>query len=394
MANSVDANSAKCFSGVIGRLLCGGSLPTHPSDQFVEYKKCKEVDHPPENALRSDDAKVKAAEAPGVVARLMGLDSIPGDIKPKDRSLASYFRSRSVNSIDFLAQFDVSCKQSPAQHRRVRTAASLSEVPSLDFRGKHDFNVILHFEQVENCKDEPRYQERLEVKKPEVMINYQQAKQKKVLINQNITENPYLMNKSCKKLEDKPKRVHIKKNHISRKTNVDLKERRPAKSHNTKKKENKYKECNPRNSCSFSVFDNIQDYQIHPEATPSEVSPVRQVSNKPLSHCNYEEFKATTGEHDGNKTMKEESSFNIKLLEKICNLTEYDLKKSCWVPDQVLKFEDLEEICFHYGQQIFELLLNQVVDELVLLQLHRRKEFFSHMHVKQRDLLVHTVETV
>lgn len=92
--------------------------------------------------------------------------------------------------------------------------------------------------------------------------------------------------------------------------------------------------------------------------------------------------------------MKEESSFNIKLLEKICNLTEDDLKKSCWVPDQVLKFEDLEEICFHYGQQIFELLLNQVVDELVLLQLHRRKEFFSHMHVKQRDLLVHTAETV
>lgn len=381
MANSVDANSAKCFSGVIRRLLCGGSLPTHPSEQFVESKNCKGVDHPPENALKSDEAKVKAAEAPGVVARLMGLDSLPGDIKPKDKSLASYFRSRSVNSIDFLAQFDVSCKLSPAKHRRVRTAASFSEVPSLDLKGKHDFNVILHFEQVQNCKDEPKYQERLEMKKPEVMNNiYQQVKQKKVLINQNIIENPYLTKKSCKKLEDKPKRVHIKKN-VSRKMNVDLKERSPAKSQYTKKKKNEYSECNvPRNSRSFSVFYDIRDYQIHPEATPSEVSPVRQGSNKPISHCNCAELKTTTGEHDDNKTMKEESSYSIKLLEKICNLTADDLKKSCccWVPNQVLKFEDFEEICFHYGQEIFELLLNQVVDELVLLQLHRRKGFFSH----------------
>ncbi|CAI9774801.1 unnamed protein product [Fraxinus pennsylvanica] len=378
MANSVDANSAKCFSGVIRRLLCGGSLPTHPSEQFAESKNCKEVDHPLENDLKSDEARVKAAEAPGVVARLMGLDSLPGDIKPKDKSLASYFRSRSVNSIDFLAQFDVSSKLSPAKHRRVRTAVSLGEVPSLDLKGKHDFNVILHFEQVENCKDEPKYQERLEVKKPEAMNNiYQPVKQKKVLVNQNIIEKPYLTKKSCKKLEDKPKRVHIKKN-VSRKMNVDLKERRPAKSEFTKKKNNEYSECDPRNSRSFSVFYDIQDYQIHPEATPSEVSLVRQGSNKPISHCNYAELKASTGEHDNDKTMKEESSYSIKLLEKISNLTADDLEKSCWVPNQVLKFEDFEEICFHYGQQIFELLLNQVVDELVLLQLHRRKGLFSH----------------
>ncbi|CAI9768383.1 unnamed protein product [Fraxinus pennsylvanica] len=117
MANSVDTNSTKCFSGVIRRLLCCGSLPTHPSDQSVESKTNKEVEKP-ENALKSDEAKVKAAEAPGVVARLMGLDSLSEDINPKDKSLASYFRSRSLNSIDFLAQLDVSCKQSPAQHRR------------------------------------------------------------------------------------------------------------------------------------------------------------------------------------------------------------------------------------------------------------------------------------
>ncbi|KAL2557957.1 uncharacterized protein Fot_02696 [Forsythia ovata] len=372
MANSVDANSTKCFSGVLRRLFCGGSLPTHPSDQYFESINSKEVDLRLRNALKSDEAKVKAAEStPGVVARLMGLDSLPEDIKPKDKSLASYFRSRSVNSIDFLAQFDVSCKQSPAQHRRVRTAVSFREVPSLDLKGKHDFNVILHIEKVlETSKAAAKYQQRVEVKKPEVMNNYQQVKQKKVLKNEsnlNIKEKQYLMKKSCKKLEE-PKRVHVKlsstaprKKNFSRRTNVDFKERRPAKSQYSKKKKN--------------IFDDLQDYQILQEATPLEVSRVLQCSNKSVSQCNNGKVKETIGEHDPKKTMKGEGSYyNIKMVEKICNLTEDDLKESCWVSS--LKFEDFEEICVHYGQLIFELLLNQVVDELVLL--HRREGFFSH----------------
>ncbi|KAL2541484.1 ALC-interacting protein 1 [Abeliophyllum distichum] len=367
MANSVDANSTKCFSGVLRRLFCGGSLPTHPSDQYFESNNSKDVDLRLRNALKSDEAKVKAAEStPGVVARLMGLDSLPEDIKPKDKSLASYFRSRSVNSIDFLAQFDVSCKQSPAQHRRVRTAVSFREVPSLDLKVKHDFNVILHIEKVlETSKAAAKYQQRVEVKKPEVMNNYQQVKQKKGLkneSNQNIKQKQYTMKKCCKKLEE-PKRVHVKlssttprKKNFSRRANVDFKERRPAKSQYSKKKKN--------------IFDDIQDYQIRPEATPLEVSRVLQCSNKSVSHCsNKGKFKEFIGEHDHKKTMKEESSYyNIKMVEKICNLTEDDLKESCWATS--LKFEDFEEICVHYGQLIFELLLNQVVDELVLL--HRR----------------------
>ncbi|CAI9768384.1 unnamed protein product [Fraxinus pennsylvanica] len=198
------------------------------------------------------------------------------------------------------------------------------------------------------------------------------------------------MKKSCKKLEDKLKKVDVelssevgysstpRKKNVSRKTNVDLKERRPAKSQYSKKRKNKNSQCNPKNSPSFSVFYEAQHYQMQTVATPSasEVLPVLQFSNKPIPHSKNGELKAITDEHDHHKTTKEESSYNIKLVENVYNLTEDDLKESCWVPSRVLKFEDFEEICVHHGQQIFELLLNQVVDELVLL--HRRKKFLSH----------------
>lgn len=202
----------------------------------------------------------------------MGLDSLPEDIKPKNKNLSSYFRSRSLNSIDFLAQFDVSCKQSPAEHRRLRTSVSFREVPSLDLKGKHDFDLILHFEEVENCKATTKRHERSEVKQKKVL---------KKESNQSLKDQQYLMKKSCKKSEDKPKKLHAKlssevgysttprKKNVRRKTNVDLNERRPAKSQYSKNQKKKNSQYNPKESHSFSVFDETQHYQMHPVATPS-----------------------------------------------------------------------------------------------------------------------------
>ncbi|CAA2978311.1 Hypothetical predicted protein [Olea europaea subsp. europaea] len=61
----------------------GLQIGTHP-------KNSKEVEKP-ENVLKPDEAKVKVVESLGVVARLMNLDPLPYDIKPKDISLPSLF---------------------------------------------------------------------------------------------------------------------------------------------------------------------------------------------------------------------------------------------------------------------------------------------------------------
>ncbi|KAL2238331.1 uncharacterized protein LOC105163998 [Sesamum indicum] len=58
--------SAGCIARVLRRILCFTSLPSCPFDHFKEDEKKK------------DGLLVKRAETPGIVARLMGLESIPG----------------------------------------------------------------------------------------------------------------------------------------------------------------------------------------------------------------------------------------------------------------------------------------------------------------------------
>ncbi|KAL0370698.1 UNVERIFIED_CONTAM: hypothetical protein Sangu_0387900 [Sesamum angustifolium] len=58
--------SAGCIARVLRRILCFTSLPSCPFDQFKEDEKKK------------DGLLVDRPETPGIVARLMGLESIPG----------------------------------------------------------------------------------------------------------------------------------------------------------------------------------------------------------------------------------------------------------------------------------------------------------------------------
>lgn len=60
-----------------------------------------------------------------------------------------------------------------------------------------------------------------------------------------------------------------------------------------------------------------------------------------------------------------ESCYYTRMVQEICMLTEEDVKEN-WIHGMVLKFEDFEEICQQFGQEILEVLLKQVVDELVL----------------------------
>lgn len=128
MTNSHNATSTKsCFSGILSRLLCTGSLPTHPSDSdhLPEFDKTDFINYLP----KKNEYEVKGGGTPGVVARLMGLDSLPVDmtwLPNKDNSI--HFRSRSVNSANYLSPLDLAAQES--YHRRVRTSVSFREIPT------------------------------------------------------------------------------------------------------------------------------------------------------------------------------------------------------------------------------------------------------------------------
>ncbi|XP_059296485.1 uncharacterized protein LOC132049630 [Lycium ferocissimum] len=115
-----DGGSVNCFSGnILRRILCSGSLPTHPCDQFIiSEPKIVQFDH------SSDDQKV-VNSSPGLVARLMGLESIP-----VQRTFGSFLRSRSVSSLEtYMPQLDLAEK---FHHRRVRTSVSFREILTFD----------------------------------------------------------------------------------------------------------------------------------------------------------------------------------------------------------------------------------------------------------------------
>jgi len=108
-----------CFSSFIKVLLCARnetSPPVYPSEnvETIHHKKDKLFDD--------------SITTPGVVARLMGLDSLPSTKRVvKGTTLDSVPRSKSVNFVDYLLEFD----QNMGSHRRVKTSSSFREVPSM-----------------------------------------------------------------------------------------------------------------------------------------------------------------------------------------------------------------------------------------------------------------------
>ncbi|PIN18076.1 hypothetical protein CDL12_09271 [Handroanthus impetiginosus] len=367
MANS-DVNSGKCYSGIISRLLCSGSLPTHPSEQFLESNGIKETDdQKPQKSLQPEaNVKQHATSTPGVVARLMGLDSFP--IAQKDRSLGSYFRSRSANSIDFFSHFDP-IKLGHGQHRRARTAVSFSE-------GINDgyYSVVLPLEEVDETVG---YQEEL-LKRKRDNVNVGRGKKGENSQVRKVTKKP------SKKIEMEVKRRSVcgelgsktvsQKKDLHGKTRGCLRERRPIVkskeeligSNRVKKKNNKV--------LGHKVH---SGKKVHPEDSVPGVDRgsrrrlASQIANSERAHPS----GAHSDNGEGEAIMKDKSERKIKneeicyyktMVDEICRLTEEDFKEN-WFCGMVVKFEDFEDMCQQFGQEILEVLLKQFVDELVLL---------------------------
>ncbi|KAL9315326.1 hypothetical protein ACSQ67_016327 [Phaseolus vulgaris] len=113
-----------CFSDFFHLLFCaenGNRSLMQPNSNPITKPYASEVVH-----VHNKDAMLNATK-PGVVARLMGLDSLPStNLVSNTNTLDSVPRSRSVNFVDYLLKFDTS----QANHHQVKTSASFREVPA------------------------------------------------------------------------------------------------------------------------------------------------------------------------------------------------------------------------------------------------------------------------
>ncbi|XP_016437561.1 uncharacterized protein LOC107763589 [Nicotiana tabacum] len=367
--NPKDVTSAKCFSGIFQRLLCGGSLPTHPSDQFTKPNKT-EFDFSSQKLPFKADENITSnkvtANSPGIVARLMGLDSLP---EKNNTFVGSFPRSRSVNSLDYLMQFNLT---ENFHHRRVRTSLSFREIPNFDQEFKSEFLVF--------CFNDEKEKQGFNIRKSNKVGN-QEMKQK----NAADSSRKNVQKKGKKKVDvaktslnmstvGQKKEVCGKQNRIANKVKKQVKfEDYPRKI----SVESQVKEKKKKSKCVVStkmqpLFKSADSIPIHhPQqvATPAGNERKMQLnSRKSRTRVTNPEL-AITSKVEKQKEINKETDYYLKVLGEICRLTEEELNESYRVATRNsgnFKFEDFEDLCLNFGQEILELLLDQVVHELLL----------------------------
>ncbi|KAG6607312.1 hypothetical protein SDJN03_00654, partial [Cucurbita argyrosperma subsp. sororia] len=131
------AATPNCLSGILRRILCSGSLPTHPSDQTTEETSSLKSEDNVKNVgvMKDTDGGIEAKPTAGIVARLMGLDTMP-DMKQNCNSIA---RTQSMNSVEHFY------KHLEGRHKGVRSTQSFREIPTFLELENEDY-FILSFE--------------------------------------------------------------------------------------------------------------------------------------------------------------------------------------------------------------------------------------------------------
>ena len=195
-----------CFSGFLRVLLCAGtgtSPPVHPSDHVPEPDDAELV-HSNKDAIVDD-----IAATPGLVARLMGLDSLPNtNLVMKGTTPDSVPRSKSVNFVDYLLKFDLGQANN---HRRVKTSASFREVPALVHRQQDHDLVVFHWDGNVIKEHESRSELRkLEMGLEELKQGKKQGSKNKEVVRERVgvkKERNQGKKKKISKLKNEPRRV-------------------------------------------------------------------------------------------------------------------------------------------------------------------------------------------
>ncbi|KAG2690875.1 hypothetical protein I3760_09G210300 [Carya illinoinensis] len=395
-----------CLSGMFGRISCFRSLPTHPADNVIDSKTVDKSEDQKENPTAK--AKTKAPANPGVVARLMGLDSLPETIwVPGNGTSDSLVRSRSVSFADYMLQLDLS----QTQHRRVRTSVSFREVPALSHQQNRDL-LVVYLDNVDETKGKGTKvrkcerdsgdlkQRKAEQRSEKKEINTRERanstkKKKKKMENQENNRISMLRNEprrvvstnlSNRNTTGSAKRLNLLPTHRKNEDRTDVanwKEKSPHKARNQKKqtveakpKRNRKLQGNlaveverderrgSQNSTPIYLLE-VNDSEMQQEAQRPMESNLNRTSSPKVSYYTDDLSIGAIKKVCDNQMDIPETQYYVDVLVKLFRMTETDIEESNWIAKSSLGFEGFEEVCQELERQILDVLLNQVLDELV-----------------------------
>ncbi|KAL4334469.1 hypothetical protein GQ457_07G035300 [Hibiscus cannabinus] len=379
MCTSTSAG-AGCLSGILRRILCSTTLPTHPSDHTTEEANSVASFNKQE---QFHDASSKVT--PGIVARLMGLDSFPETSLLKSQLHPnSITRSRSMNS----AGYKQDNGSIHGKHRRVNSTLSFRDMPTY-FELENEEFFVLSFEKRSEKKEHrskegksrggsgelKQRKENEKVPEEKIKEDDEQAS-KRVLnvldeekMNRRIVEKPNREMAKCREANDLC---------LEKKASVPdgTKLRKKKKKIQHPRTQNAEPECTSEDSSPVSVLVFDQFINDHDVPTAEEVSKSAQGLNprRKLSP-DLENYECRPPCDDGNLmedgnievknlvSMKKEchSERNLEGWDAICKLIEAELAKSSWSCSKSNN-EELEDITADFGSKI----LDQLLDELVI----------------------------
>uniref|UniRef100_A0A6N2L1R2 DUF3741 domain-containing protein n=1 Tax=Salix viminalis TaxID=40686 RepID=A0A6N2L1R2_SALVM len=409
--------TASCLTGLLRRILCSRSLPTHPSDQITETSSILCDSRHQELIIGPNEKLETSAATPGVVARLMGLESFPEtssvDVKVGANSMS---RSRSMNSMEFRGEND----QIQGQHRRVRSTLSFRERPTfLEVENKEYF--VLSFESIGGESKKVRSKERkCEVGSGELKEKRREKSKRKENRREKVVESerrgskekikkmvlrdlnePELSNRILEdhnpdqevdnggKIKDSPAHLSLKDSEVFSLENKWLlyHEEVSGMGAGLRKTNKKTKaEFSSQDSSPVSVLD-FDQFIDDPEVTKSEEDTKSGESNsrRRLSpRLENQDQEHLSRRSDGNLIFDDRNSSKTEepcpgsrkkvchnhdysnMWDEVCKLTETQVvetnlnarKNTC------KSEEDLEEISAEFGLQILDQLLQELVDQL------------------------------
>ncbi|KAL5750530.1 hypothetical protein ACOSP7_025133 [Xanthoceras sorbifolium] len=350
---SFDSKSAVsgCFAGILHRILCTRSHPTHPSDQIIESCSVS-CDHKDQQLEETKQESVQdKVVAPSVVARLMGLESMSNMSAVGARTTPnSLTRSRSMNSLDCKGSVD----QLRGGHRRVKSISTLSvlEMPAFLEQENEEF-LVLSFE---NGSEETKRKS-------------SSSRRKK----SDTTSLP--LKDSCEK------QVCPGFENLECSTPIKNKEKSESETVKFRKKKCVENDCSSEDSSPVSVLDYYQfmtDHEIPRSELDSnlvESSSRRKLSPEPGGELANEN---RIGRNDSNLMISEDTKTKKNCLEmwdQIFKMTEAEIAGSKWWlyrenNNNILKkHEDIEQICADFELQIVDQSLDELVQQLVGLHM-------------------------
>ncbi|KAM0948129.1 hypothetical protein DsansV1_C07g0075051 [Dioscorea sansibarensis] len=344
---NVSDTAMGCLSGIMRRLLC------HNAAARQAVREAKQV-----SRELCNEAEQKPAPSPGLVARLMGLDSMPVFPYTPPSSMG---RSRSTSSLESWPLFlsGERCNES----LKMRTSVSFREAPTFLRQENEDFLLLTFTSEPSEEKAKKELKQVKEMKKEKVnrREDKKKIKHRGRQINEELLSSKHKQRPSCKRHS---RRKAVDSVRTVKKTEVEV-------------------DFSSQNSSPDSVLDNAfrlddkyyEDKKLVQRSSRKKLSSELDCLQRSTPRIKFNVvvddggLRSQSERRDRNNRMRKHEkpgNDSPELRELTFRCADEEVKRSTWFSTENGKSEEAEEIAFVAAFHILDFLLHEVVNDLYL----------------------------